>query len=158
MDTQTKGQKARSLFESGYNCAQAVAGAFAEEMELPLDTVLLLAGPFGGGMGRMREVCGAVSGMLLVLGKLDGYLPEGDKLTHAQEKKRVYQAVQDLAAKFREENGSVICRELLAGVERDSSANPSERTPQYYQKRPCACYVEQAADLIAAYLDKREQA
>lgn len=158
MEPQTKGQKARALFESGYNCAQAVAAAFAEEMELPLDTVLLLSGPFGGGMGRMREVCGTVSGMLFVLGKLDGYLPEGDKLAHAQEKKRVYQAVQELAAKFREKNGSIVCRELLAGIEKDSSATPSERTPQYYQKRPCAHYVEEAADLIAAYLAARKQA
>ncbi len=156
METQTKGQQARAFFEAGCNCAQAVAGAFAEEMALPLDTVLLLAGPFGGGMGRMREVCGTVSGMLMVLGKLDGYLPTAPQELHTREKKRVYQAVQELAAKFRAENGSIICRELLEGIEQDHAATPSERTPQYYKKRPCACYVEAAANLLAAYLEERK--
>lgn len=154
MDRLTKGKEARALFESGCNCAQAVAGAFSREMGLPRDTVLLLASPFGGGMGRMREVCGAISGTFLVLGALDGYLPTENKM-HQQEKKRVYETVQTLAKQFEEENGSIICAQLLKGVEQDCSPTPSERTAKYYKKRPCADYVEFAADLIEKHLKNR---
>ena len=146
-----KGKEARRLFESGYNCAQAVAGAFAEEMGLSRDTVFLLASPFGGGMGRMREVCGAVSGMIMVLGMLDGYASPTD----LAEKKRVYQTVQSLAEQFRAVNGSIVCHELLGVDGKDTHATPSERTPQYYKKRPCACYVEDAADILAEYLKQK---
>ena len=146
-----KGQEARRLFESGYNCAQSVAGAFAEEMGLPRDTVFRLASPFGGGMGRMREVCGAVSGMMMVLGILDGYCSPTD----LPEKKRVYQTVQELAGEFRAGNGSIICHELLGTDGKDTNAVPSERTPQYYKKRPCACYVADAANILGEYLKQK---
>ena len=89
-----KGQEARRLFESGYNCAQSVAGAFAEEMGLPRDTVFRLASPFGGGMGRMREVCGAVSGMMMVLGILDGYCSPTD-LPEKNGYIRLFRSLQD---------------------------------------------------------------
>ena len=146
-----KGKEARRLFESGYNCAQSVAGAFAEEMGLPRNTVFLLASPFGGGIGRMREVCGAVSGMTMVLGILDGYASPTD----FAEKKRVYQTIQGLAKQFRTVNGSILCHELLGADGKDSNAVPSERTPQYYKKRPCACYVEDAANILAEYLKQK---
>lgn len=151
MDQLTKGQEAKQLFLSGYNCAQAVVGAFYKEMNLSQETALLLASPFGGGMGRMREVCGTVSGMLMVLGALDGYLPVKG---HQEEKKRVYEAVQALAEEFRLENGSIVCRELLGQDGTDRTAVPSPRTGEYYKKRPCANYVEQAANLIADYLEQ----
>ena len=124
--------------------------AFAEEMELPLDTVLLLAGPFGGGMGRMREVCGAVSGAIAVLGFLTGYSDPDDSAA----KKEMYGRVRELMNAFKERSGSCVCRELLVGTNADDGAVPEERTAGYYRKRPCADLVETAADLCAEILQK----
>ena len=103
--------KARELFNEGYNCSQAVLGAFAEDAGLDVKTALRLSAPFGGGMGRMREVCGGVSGMFMVLGLFYGY----DEPDDAQAKKELYSYVRALAEKFKESEGSIICRELLAG-------------------------------------------
>ena len=103
------GLKAAELFLSGYNCAQAVAVAFSEELGLTERQAAKMVSAFGGGMGRMREVCGAVSGMLFVLSSLYGYDTPGDDIS----KKRLYGEVQALAGRFREENGSIICREIL---------------------------------------------
>lgn len=136
-------EKARELFLKGYNCAQAVVLAFGDEIGLDDETLARLASPFGGGMGRMREVCGAVSGMFTVLGLLGGYSdPEG-----TAEKKALYARVQALAARFREECGSIVCRELLAG-KADSAPTPTERTPEFYQKRPCAELVALATSIL----------
>ncbi len=138
---------AKNLFKEGYSCSQAVAVAYAEEMGLSKETAARLASPFGGGMGRMREVCGAVSGMLMVLGMLYGY----DDPQDAQSKRQVYALTQQLAARYREENGSIICRELLglgAGV---SDPNPEARTETYYRKRPCADLVACAVDILEEY-------
>lgn len=142
-----KGKAARALFEEGYNCAQSVLGAYAEELGLSRETAMLLASPFGGGMGRMREVCGAVSGMLMAAGLKYGYADPKNTV----EKKRTYQMTQELAGRFREENGSIICRELLGADGRERSPEPSERTAQYYKKRPCACLVECAAGILDSY-------
>ena len=103
------GLKAAELFLSGYNCSQSVAVAFHAELGLTEQQAARMVSAFGGGMGRMREVCGAVSGMLFVLGSLYGYDTPGDDIS----KKRLYSEVQALAGKFREENGSIICREIL---------------------------------------------
>ena len=125
------GTKAAELFLDGYNCAQAVAVAFSDVTGLDEALSARMASAFGGGMGRMREVCGAVSGMLMVAGLLYGYdSPEADA-----HKKALYGLVQELAGKFREENGSIICREILKNP--PSDANPSPRTPEYYASRPC---------------------
>ena len=140
-------EKARSLFLEGYNCAQAVAAAFAEEIGMDERTAVALASPFGGGMGRMREVCGAVSAMWMVLGAREGYTDPRD---HGA-KKDLYATVQTLATRFREENGSIICRELLGGNP-SSTPNPSERTAAYYEKRPCADMVALAAEITEKYL------
>ena len=142
-----KGKAARALFEQGANCAQAVFGAFAEELGLSRETALRLASPFGGGMGRMREVCGAVSGMLLAAGLLYGYADIEDR----EAKRRTYRITQELAGKFREEHGSIVCRELLGPAGRDTSPNPTERTPQCYKKRPCPYLIERAASILEAY-------
>lgn len=112
-----KGEQAQALFEEGYNCAQSAAAPFAEEMGLSREDVLRLASPFGGGMGRLREVCGAVSGMLLAAGMLYGYASPTDM----QAKRDTYAMVQELAARFREKNGSIICRELLGISEAEGS-------------------------------------
>src|SRR5574344_818518 len=129
----TKGEVAKGLFLEGYNCTQAVLGAFAEDFGFDKKTAMMLASPFGGGMGRMREVCGTVSGMFLVLGLKYGY--SDPKLFEA--KKELYAKVQQLAKTFKEENGSIICRELLGlGKTEQVSSVPEKRTDTYYKKRP----------------------
>lgn len=139
---------ARALFEQGYNCAQAVAGAFAPLIGLPLETVVKFASPFGGGIGRMREVCGAVSGMYMVLGWLYGY----DDPAATEEKKNLYADVQELAEKFRQKNGSIICRELLGLRQGADDPKPAERTPAYYHDRRCGDMVETAATILGEYI------
>ena len=141
------GIKAAELFLSGYNCAQSVAVAFHEELGLTEGQAAKMASAFGGGMGRMREVCGAVSGMLLVLSWLYGYDTPGDDAS----KKVLYTQVQELAAKFREENGSIICREILKNP--PSDPNPTPRTADFYAKRPCAKMVMTAARLMEEFLE-----
>lgn len=137
---------AAELFLEGYNCAQAVAVAFTDVTGMDKKEAAKLAAPFGGGMGRMREVCGAVSGMLMVLGILYGY----DNSDADDKKKELYQQVQQLAEQFREENGSIICREILKNP--PSDPNPSPRTAEYYAKRPCAKMVMTAARLMDEFI------
>ena len=143
------GIKAAELFLSGYNCAQAVAVAFCDVTGWTEQQAAKMASAFGGGMGRMREVCGAVSGMLLVLGTLDGYDTPGDDVS----KKRLYSQVQELAGGFRAENGSIICREILKNPPSDPT--PTTRTAEFYAQRPCARMVLTAARLLDAYLEER---
>ena len=142
------GLKAAELFLSGYNCAQAVAVAFHEELGLTEKQAARMASAFGGGMGRMREVCGAVSGMLMVLSQLYGYDTPGDDIS----KKELYSRVQALAAGFREENGSIICREILKNP--PSDPNPTPRTAEFYAKRPCAKMVMTAARLMEQFMEE----
>ena len=136
-------EKAEALFLEGYNCSQAVLGAFCEELGLPFDTAMKLSSSFGGGMGRMREVCGAVSGMFMVAGLIGGYAsPETGHVKAAH-----YERIRKLADRFKAENGSVICRELLGGTA-EIGGTPEARTAQYYKKRPCAEYVKIAASIL----------
>ena len=144
-----RGEKAVSLFESGCNCAQAVAVAFCDVMGLTPEQAAKLSSGFGGGMGRMREVCGAVSGMVMVLGAVDGYDRAGDD----EIKMKLYQKVQTLAGEFRSQQGTIICRELLDNPPADP--NPTPRSPEFYQLRPCARFVYTAAELLEQYLADR---
>ena len=137
---------AGDLFLEGYNCAQAVAVAFTDLTGMDKALAAKLAAPFGGGMGRMREVCGAVSGMFMVLGILYGY----DNSDADSKKKELYQQVQALAEKFKAENGSIICREILKNP--PSDPNPSPRTVEYYAKRPCCKMVMTAAKLLDEFI------
>ena len=141
------GMKAAELFLSGYNCAQAVAVAFCDVTGLEERQAARMASAFGGGMGRMREVCGAVSGMLMVLSYLYGYDTPGDDIS----KKRLYGEVQALAGAFRAENGSIICREILKNPPSDH--NPTPRTAEFYAKRPCAKMVMTAGRLMDRFLE-----
>ena len=142
--------KARELFCSGYNCCQAVAGAFAGEMGLPEETVMKIASGFGGGMGGMRETCGAVTGMFMVAGLLRGHaLPSSN-----EEKTAHYARIRSLADAFKAEHDTLICRDLLAGLPGKLSKNPSERTAEYYKTRPCALFVEDAARLVEKMLEE----
>lgn len=135
-------QKARNLFKEGRNCAQSVFCAFCEKYGIDFETGLRLSSSFGGGMGKLREVCGAVSAMFMIAGLKQGYISKDD----IEEKTQHYKLIQELAGKFKEENGSIICRELL-GVESDGFV-PQKRDEKYYKTRPCEEYVASAARLI----------
>lgn len=139
---------AKELFLKGYNCAQAVFAAFCDETGMDIETALKVASPFGGGMGRLREVCGAVSGMLMVVGMKYGYIDTSDKKVKTEH----YKLVQDLAKQFEKENGSIICRELLGLSIRNDNPVPEDRNENYYRKRPCAELVEQAARILDEYI------
>lgn len=139
-------QKAFDLFKSGYNCAQAVAVAFCDATGFTEIQAARMASAFGGGMGRMREVCGAVSGMFMVLGLLYGYEDPKDDAT----KKELYTQVQALAEDFKKDAGSIICREILKNP--PSDPNPSPRTAQYYAMRPCERMVYNAARLMDDFM------
>ena len=135
-----RSERAKDLFMEGYNCAQAVVGAFADMLPMEFDVLMKSVSSFGGGMGRLREVCGAVSGMFFVAGALYGYNDPKAK----EEKAEHYRLIQTLAAKFREQNGSIICRELLEEGDKPVTHVPAERTEKYYQKRPCKELVSDA--------------
>mgnify|MGYP000006487888 FL=1 len=149
----SKGDIAKQNFLNGYNCSQAVLLAFCEDFGLEKETALKISEPFGGGMGRMREVCGTVTGMFMVLGLAMGNSDAKDGST----KKNVYKSVQALAEKFKEDNGSIICRELL-GLQKANKESyvPSERTTEYYKKRPCPELCKYAADILEEYLKEED--
>lgn len=140
-------ERAVSLFMEGYSCAQSVFGAFSDVTGLDFDTAMRLSSSFGGGMGRMREVCGTCSGMFMVLGLLFGHSDPDP-----QKKAAVYARVQDVANRFRERNKTIICRELLAGIQADDRPIPDARTAEYYKIRPCARFVSDAAEILDEYL------
>lgn len=137
---------AEDAFREGYNCCQAVVAAFSDRIGLPSELAVKLVSGFGAGMSRLREVCGAVSGMTFVANALCGYSdPKA-----AEEKAAHYARIQKLAEKFREETGSIVCRELLglpAGAV--SASTPEKRTADYYKKRPCPKLVRLAAEILA---------
>lgn len=145
--------KAKALFLQGYNCAQAVVCAFEDVTGLDRDTAARLACSFGGGMGRMREVCGTVSGALLALGLACGYADPNDP----EAKKAHYARVREFARRFRERSGSIICRELLQGVETVPGGDPEPRTAEYYARRPCPRLAWQAADILDEMLQEIEK-
>ena len=143
----TRPEKAKQLFLSGYNCSQAVVGAFTDDFAIDFDTAMKLSSSFGGGMGRMREVCGAVSGAFMIAGLKCGYCDPCDKAA----KSAHYALIQKIAADFKQQNGSIICRELLEGVGCNGKCQgsvPEDRTAAYYKKRPCAELVYIAAKIV----------
>ena len=142
------GEKAEKLFKEGFNCAQSVLCAFEDVTGFERETAAKLASSFGGGLGRMREVCGAVSGAAMVLGLAKGYSDPGD----FDAKKAHYALIQEFAARFKEQNGSIICRELLSGSGASSGFTPERRTDGYYQKRPCAELCRRAAEIVDGLL------
>ena len=144
------GKMAEENFRKGYNCAQAVFLAFQELFEMDEKTAAKLSSSFGGGMGRLREVCGAVSGMFLVAGMLYGYDTPG---AH-QEKTDHYKRIQELAKAYELENGSIVCRELLGLNEKRQQPVPEKRTEEYYKKRPCPKLVGMAAAIMGQYIEE----
>lgn len=144
-------QRAVEIFMSGYGCCQSVVAAFADLYGIDDTQAKLIAAGFGGGVGRMRMMCGAVSGMVILAGLNDGQTEAGDR----EGKAHCYSVVQDLLAKSKKENGSIICAELLGLKGEVPLGNfvPDERNAEYYRKRPCAAKVESAARIFAEYLD-----
>ena len=141
---------ARDNFIKGYNCAQAVACAFCEEMGLEEAAVARMVSSFGGGLGKQREICGAVSGAAFVLGVLRGYSdPEA-----TTEKTEHYARIQDFSARFKAEHETIICRELLKNLslKKEHTPEPEKRTEEYYRVRPCVRFVETAAKIVEAML------
>ena len=138
-----RSEKAKELFKQGYNCSQSVLGVFCEELGMDFETAMKISSSFGGGMGRMREVCGTVSGMFMAAGLMFGNIDS---------KADLYKKIQDLAANFKAQNGSIICRELLEGVESSTSPVPAERTETYYKKRPCVDLVGDSVEIFEQFL------
>lgn len=143
---------AEDLFLQGYNCSQSVLAAFSDEIGMECETALKLSSSFGGGMGRMREVCGAVSAMFMIAGIKYGYSNPKDSAMKAEH----YKLIQKLAGKFKEENGHIVCRELLGAPKGPDSPIPEVRTQSYYKKRPCVELVKSAAKIMEDYLEEKE--
>lgn len=143
-------KKAGEYFKEGYNCAQSVLLAFADLYEMDGTTAARLSSSFGGGMGRLREVCGAVSGMFLTAGLLYGYASPG---AH-QEKAEHYARIQELARAFEGRHQSIVCRELLGLPLKYDQPIPEKRTEEYYKKRPCEELVRSAAAILEEYIVK----
>lgn len=153
IDIEERVTRAVGYFKSGYNCAQAVVMAYDDIMDLSVEALAKIAAPFGGGMGRMREVCGTVSAMTMLAGAIS---PSFDP-KNMEERKANYALVQEFASEFRNTNGDIVCRRLLGlepREEQKESAMPSERTAEYYRKRPCVEYVATAARIVGDYLTK----
>ena len=143
----THPELAKHFFENGHNCAQAVFLAFSDLTGVERESALRLSSSFGGGMGRLREVCGAVSGMFMAAGLLYGTT---DAATQ-EEKAAHYARIQVLAAAFREKHGTILCRELL-GIDADGNPTPDARTPKYYKNRPCSQLCYDAAQILDDYI------
>lgn len=144
-------QKAVEFFKNGYNCSQSVVAAFADLYGFTEEQALKMSASFGGGIGRMRETCGAACGLFILAGLETGSVDGKDQAAKAQN----YAFVQKLAAIFKERNGALICRELLE-LRKNApiTSHPEERTEHYYAKRPCLKIVEEAARIWSKYLQK----
>jgi len=151
-EVMTRREKAMSLFEKGYNCAQSVFLAFEDLHGIDRETAARLSSSFGAGMGRLREVCGTVSGMFLTVGLLYGY----DDPKAFEEKAEHYGRIQELAKTFEEKHGSIVCRELLGLDVKRESPVPEARTKEYYKKRPCKEVIGDAAEILDNYIREHE--
>jgi C_GCAxxG_C_C family probable redox protein len=148
IDVEQRVERAKEFFGNGYNCCQSVVLAYADIIGLEPTLAATVSAPFGGGMGRLREVCGAVSGMTMVAGFLSP-CPTADD---PEAKKANYALVQQFAEAFRKQNGAIVCRTLLGLECTKDDPTPSPRTAEYYKKRPCAELVGDAARIVAQYL------
>lgn len=150
MDCQERRELAVNLFKEGYNCTQAVFLAFEDLHHFERGLAARLSSSFGGGMGRLREVCGTVSGMFLTAGVLYGY----DEPKALDKKSEHYARIQELAREFEKRNGSIICRELLGLEVKREAPMPEVRTAEYYKKRPCPELAGDAAEILQRYIDE----
>ena len=145
-------QKAKELFKSGYNCSQSVVGAFADAFGFDYNMAMKMAEGMGGGMGRMRLTCGAVSGMAMLAGMKYSCAKAGDIKTRT----KIYEKVREMSKDFKDKHGSIICSELLgSSMPADNGAAPEARTAQYYKNRPCVeCIGDCAAIVQKRLLDE----
>lgn len=137
-------KKAESLFTQGYNCSQAVFAAYADLFGIDFETALKLSAGLGGGCGRQRELCGAVSGAAMVIGLKFGATDGAD----SDGKQLCYEKVREFTDEFKKNNHSIVCRELLGLDDTKESAKPEERTQQYYERRPCVQIVTDSAEAL----------
>ena len=145
----SKRDVAIALFEESFNCAQAVAAAFCDEAGVSKETMVKMASGFGGGFGRLREVCGGVSGLVLVANMIFGY----ESPTDNEAKMDWYKDIQSIVLEFKHRNGSYVCHELLNLPENaEKSPVPEQRTAEYYKKRPCKEIVGEAADILEKFI------
>ena len=144
----TRREAAIANFLDGYNCSQSIVLAFEDVLSVDSSTLSRMASSFGGGMGRLREVCGSVSGMFMVAGLLYGY----DGPETGQVKADHYARIQELARRFEEKHGSIVCRELLGLSVRHDVPVPEARTNEYYKKRPCPEVIGDAAEILEQYI------
>ena len=139
-----RSERAEALFKEGYNCSQSVFAAYADLFGIDFETALKIASGLGGGCGRQRELCGAVSGAVLAIGMKYG-TTDG---TDSEGKKLCYEKVREFSDEFRKTNPSIVCRELLGLSDKKESAEPEKRTDAYYKKRPCAQIVKESAEAL----------
>jgi len=144
----TRREKAMANFKKGYNCSQSIILAYQDMIPIDKSILSKMASSFGGGMGRLREVCGSVSGMFLIAGILYGY----DEPETGQVKAEHYARIQELARRFEEKHGSIICREMLGLNVKHDVPVPEARTSEYYKKRPCAEIIGDAAEILEQYI------
>ena len=145
-------KRAEELFCSGCNCAQAVFCAFEDMTGYSHEDAMRISSSFGGGIGRLREVCGTMSGAAMVAGVLRGYdETDNDKVKAAHSR-----LIQDIAERFRAKYGTIICRDLLKGIANDTNPVPEARTETYYKKRPCARFVVAMAEILDEVLAENE--
>lgn len=151
IDIEERVLRARELFLKGYNCSQAVFCAYSDIYDIPEELALKLSASFGGGIGRTRETCGAVCGMVMLEGLESGQTKENDD----EQKQSNYKQVQQLIELFKAENGSSICKELL-GLRKDAPIVPAPdtRTAEYYKQRPCLRMVESAARIFGKKINE----
>ena len=152
-DIEKRVERAKALFKQGFNCSQAVFAACADLYDMDEKTALRVASSFGGGIGRMRQTCGAACGMFMLAGLENGSATPHD----AEGKMQNYSLVQELAVQFKEENGSLICSELLGIAPKPQNPMPEARTEAYYQKRPCAEMVASAVRIFLTTLHRSTQ-
>ena len=144
-------EKAREIFSKGYNCSQAVVAAFSDVTGLDFETSLKVSSSFGAGMGKMRSVCGAVTGMYIVAGLL-----WATTQSDAASKEKHYTLIQQITQRFKDMHDTVVCAELLKNLKTDTTPKPAERTQEYYKVRPCLKFVEDACDILDSIIGTNE--
>lgn len=147
--TMSRADRAEALFREGYNCSQTVVATFADVLDMSVEEAAKMSAALGAGVGKMREVCGAVSGMALVASHFKGYSDPKE----VEGKKALYKLVQDMCHEFEETMESIVCRDLLGIKKGEDLAEPSVRTEEYYQQRPCIRACRCAAEIVEKYLE-----
>lgn len=147
----TRAEIGQEYFKNGCNCAQSVVMAFSDMLPISEDLIMKSMLPFGSGIGRMRQMCGAINGMSYIVGLLYSTIEDG-----TQNKNDIYKMVQELAERFRQKNGNIICKSLLSGINDSTVPVAEERDSAYYKKRPCAGYVYDAVEILEEFIEEQK--